>query len=332
MSLPSNTNQSEIVEITISFFDTDEQTAAHRKTELMNRLDELPEFAAVEGVVAGVMDQTIADNALENEAEITAMALLDEGEDCANVSLYLNSSDEAKALIHAIIATFGRQGWQAAIKVIRNEVWQAAWDKEFRPFTTQRFQVAPFGESLPTAVPGKISLVIDPGKAFGTGQHATTLACLLALEQTWKMGVPKSFLDVGTGTGILAIAAALLQVPVVDATEVDLAACQTAASNAKLNGVHFRVQNRSDLPDGRWQQVACNILTEALVPLVPSLVTATLKGEALPDASYLFLSGYTENDTERFSKLVLEASHGSLTNVFTVNVRGWVCQVFSLSV
>jgi ribosomal protein L11 methyltransferase len=115
----------------------------------------------------------------------------------------------------------------------------------------QRFLVRGTHIAAP-AVPGRITLTLDAGMAFGTGEHNSTRGCLVALERVAHLR-PRRILDLGTGSGILAIAAAkLLRVPVL-ATDIDARAARVAAANARLNGVAHLV--RAGKADG-WADTA----------------------------------------------------------------------------
>jgi ribosomal protein L11 methyltransferase len=119
-------------------------------------------------------------------------------------------------------------------------VAQRNWVKEsligLRPVTAGRFVV--HGAHDRDRVPSHcISIEIEAATAFGTGHHGTTRGCLLALDQLARHYRPRRILDLGTGSGILAIAAAkLFRVPVL-ATDIDARSAQTARDNARLNGV-----------------------------------------------------------------------------------------------
>ncbi len=90
--------------------------------------------------------------------------------------------------------------------------------------------------------PGRITLTLDAGLAFGTGEHNSTRGCLLALERLAKFHHPRRILDLGTGSGILAIAAAKLMGRQVLASDIDFRAARVANANAKLNGVAAQVR------------------------------------------------------------------------------------------
>ncbi|MBI3826787.1 MAG: 50S ribosomal protein L11 methyltransferase [Candidatus Rokubacteria bacterium] len=118
--------------------------------------------------------------------------------------------------------------------------WAEAWREHFRPVPAGRgLIVAPPWEVPP---PGeRLVILIDPGRAFGTGHHGSTAGCLAALEDALERARPTSALDIGTGSGILAIAAARLGVARVVAIDEDPDAVAAAAANAALNGVADRI-------------------------------------------------------------------------------------------
>jgi ribosomal protein L11 methyltransferase len=119
--------------------------------------------------------------------------------------------------------------------------WGEAWRAHFRPLSVgRRLLVAPPWEA--SAPPERVLIVIDPGRAFGTGHHATTAGCLESLEDIVERDAPRAVIDLGTGSGILAIAATRLGVPTVLAVDDDPDALVCAAANATLNGVSDRVR------------------------------------------------------------------------------------------
>lgn len=128
---------------------------------------------------------------------------------------------------------------------------------------------------------GQIPLVIDPGVAFGTGIHETTVLCLRALEQC---SAGRAILDVGTGTGILAIAAAKLGAQSVLAVDLDPLAVSVATRNVERNGVENRVRvAESDLlhatPEGeRFDVIAANLLAGIVLRLLPDALAALKPG------------------------------------------------------
>ncbi len=118
--------------------------------------------------------------------------------------------------------------------------WAEAWREHFRPRPVgDRFLVAPPWDA--SLMEGRLAIVIEPGRAFGTGHHGSTAGCLELLERLVHPPVPPRAIDLGTGSGILAIAAARLGVPHVLAIDDDPDALANARTNVELNGVEASV-------------------------------------------------------------------------------------------
>jgi ribosomal protein L11 methyltransferase len=155
--------------------------------------------------------------------------------------------------------------------------WLAEWKKTWRPVAVgERFLVAPSWSDVEDGT-GRILIRIEPGMAFGTGTHETTRLCLTAIEKHFHGG---SFLDVGTGTGILAIAAARLSEDAsVEACDTDPVAVTVAHENARANGVaeriNFRVGSVEDDPEASAALVCANLTADVLLPMLPALLHAT---------------------------------------------------------
>ncbi len=153
--------------------------------------------------------------------------------------------------------------------------WLAEWKKGWRPVEVGRFVVAPPWSEVEEGG-GRLVIRVEPGMAFGTGTHETTRLCLAAIEKHFR---GMSFLDVGTGTGILAIAAAKLDPSArVEACDTDPLAVSVAEENARLNGVAARI----DFPVGPVADttasadlVCANLTADVILPLLPALLGAT---------------------------------------------------------
>jgi ribosomal protein L11 methyltransferase len=116
--------------------------------------------------------------------------------------------------------------------------WQAT---QFTSFNHGPFQIIAPWEDRDQRSPDTLALVLDPGLVFGTGTHPTTRDCLDALQLACRRHSPGSALDLGTGTGILALAAARLDCPLTLAVDLNLLAATTAAKNVRLNGLAKQV-------------------------------------------------------------------------------------------
>ena len=160
--------------------------------------------------------------------------------------------------------------------------WLAEWKKDWQPVEVGRFIIAPpWIESEPPAVAGgptrdRITIRINPGMAFGTGTHETTRLCLKAIEKHFRGG---SFLDVGTGTGILAIAAArMFPQARIEGCDTDSEAIEIAKENAHLNDAaeHIAFSIGSvDEQTASASLVCANLTAPVIVELLPSLLAAT---------------------------------------------------------
>jgi ribosomal protein L11 methyltransferase len=153
--------------------------------------------------------------------------------------------------------------------------WLAEWKKGWRPVEVGRFVVAPPWSEVAERE-GRIVIRVEPGMAFGTGTHETTRLCLAAIEKHFEGG---SFLDVGTGTGVLAIAAAKLYTSArVEACDTDPLAVSVAEENARLNGVGDRVRFRVGSVDDTTASadlVCANLTADVILPLLPALLGAS---------------------------------------------------------
>ncbi|MCA1593117.1 MAG: 50S ribosomal protein L11 methyltransferase [Acidobacteria bacterium] len=130
---------------------------------------------------------------------------------------------------------------ETTAREVADEDWLAEWKKNWQPVETERFIIAPPWSEV-SDDGGRIVIRVEPGMAFGTGTHETTRLCLAAIEKHFSGA---SFLDIGTGTGILAIAAArLCPEAIVEACDTDPVAITIAHENARLNGVAERVNFR----------------------------------------------------------------------------------------
>ena len=154
--------------------------------------------------------------------------------------------------------------------------WLAEWKKSWQPVEVgERFIIAPPWCEINDAK-GRIVIRIEPGMAFGTGTHETTRLCLETIEKHFEGG---SFLDVGTGTGILAIAAAkLFPEARIEAYDTDGDAVAIARDNAQLNNVLSSVDFRVGTIDETTASADCvcaNLTADAILPLLPALLGAT---------------------------------------------------------
>ena len=146
----------------------------------------------------------------------------------------------------------------------------SVWVVGTRPISVGRLRIVPAGSS---AQPGDLQLL--DSAAFGSGLHPTTRLCLEALDVLITTTQPDGMLDVGTGSGVLALAALRLGVRRATGVDIDANAIGVAAENARLNGLQGRLQlveGDVSAMDGSWPLVTANVLAAPLVQLAPTLV------------------------------------------------------------
>ncbi|MGD2185039.1 MAG: 50S ribosomal protein L11 methyltransferase [Desulfobacterales bacterium] len=166
-------------------------------------------------------------------------------------------------------------------KELAEEDWAEAWKAFFKPQKIgQKIVVKPTWYEY-TADPDDIVLQLDPGMAFGTGTHPTTALCIHLIEDYLNTG--DSFLDIGTGSGILMIAAALLGAGFVCGLDKDSVAIDAAAANLQLNGLDAQLYslNSGNLLEGvkeKYDFIVANIFTHIILELLDDLPRALTKG------------------------------------------------------
>lgn len=162
------------------------------------------------------------------------------------------------------------------VSEIEPQDWAEGWKQNFQPFTVGPLLIRPSWTAVDQAHQGPV-MELDPGMAFGTGTHGTTKLCLEALAGELSRYQPDdcSVLDVGTGSGILAIAAAKLGAPRVLGCDIEADACRIAAENAASNGVAETVTITNEPLEnlsGGHRVILANILAEENVRLAAELV------------------------------------------------------------
>ncbi|TWT26193.1 50S ribosomal protein L11 methyltransferase [Planomicrobium sp. CPCC 101110] len=154
------------------------------------------------------------------------------------------------------------------ISEVNEEEWATSWKKYYHPVKiSKRFTIVPTWETYNPVSSDELIIELDPGMAFGTGTHPTTVMSLQALEKTVKPG--HKVIDVGTGSGVLAIGAAMLGSEHVHALDLDEVAVHAAQINVKLN----KMQDRIDVVQGNLLDtikepgdvVVANILAEIII-------------------------------------------------------------------
>ncbi|MBC2721065.1 50S ribosomal protein L11 methyltransferase [Desulfosporosinus sp.] len=199
---------------------------------------------------------------------------------------------------------------------LKEEDWETAWKAYFKPIHIgKHFLIKPTWEQAELR-PGDIVLELDPGMAFGTGTHPTTTLCLRTLEDIIKPG--QTVFDLGTGSGILAIAAAKLGAKV-EAVDLDSVAIKVAQENVTLNKVDDQVRVlRGDLGtvlQGQADVVIANIIADVILILLEDLKRILHK-----DGEFL-ASGIIDNRADEVETAMKEAG---LEIIERVEDSGWI--------
>jgi ribosomal protein L11 methyltransferase len=185
------------------------------------------------------------------------------------------------------------------LREVAEHDWLAEWKANWQPVEVgARFLIAPPWSEINNS--RRLVIRIEPGMAFGTGTHETTRLCLAAIEKHYTGG---SFLDVGTGTGILAIAAAkLFPQAHVEACDTDTEAVAIAQENAHLNDVSERIKFRVGTVEDQTPSAACvcaNLTADVIIPLLPALINVTCER--------LILSGILATQTAQVRSALSES-------------------------
>jgi ribosomal protein L11 methyltransferase len=238
---------------------------------------------------------------------VDAFEFMEEQKEGVEIKAYFSQEEapEKAAEIRRYLEGLGLE-FGISVTNIKEDDWAHKWKEFFKPERiTDRIVIKPTWEPY-EAREGEIAIEIDPGMAFGTGTHPTTRGCLRLMEEVVSMGGIETVLDVGTGSGILAIAAAKLGVPRTIAIDLDADAV-VAEENVRLNKAEGQIRVakiKVDIIYVMFQLVVANIIAEEIVRLSKSLKDRVAPG------GYLILSGIISEKTgmvkDAFRELVLD--------------------------
>jgi ribosomal protein L11 methyltransferase len=186
------------------------------------------------------------------------------------------AEDQVKGLRQALLAL---GAVAVSSELVPHEDWSELWKQHFKPRRVgRRIVVRPTWEDF-DAHPDDLVIVLDPGQAFGTGDHPTTRLCLELLEETEL--ARKAVADLGCGSGILSIAAMKLGAESVDAVDIDPLSVESTRANAALNEVHVHVAAGDGLhifERTEWDLVVSNIISATLIRMSGSIADAVAEG------------------------------------------------------
>ena len=251
----------------------------------------------------------------------------EDGRHAWRLDAYAETEEDAEACKALILET--SPDLNPVIEELEDRDWVTLSLEGLPPVEAGRFIVAG-SHVLAKSAPGKTPILIEAGPAFGTGHHGTTLGCLMGFEEILKHTRPKKVLDVGTGSGVLAIAAIKAGALRAWGTEIDADSVRVANENAEKNHVAnaFKTfetgggMNTTIRRDGPYDLVFANILFRPLVGLAPDIASLTATG------GHVILSGLLSHQ----EPLVRQA-YGSrgLSLVHRIRKDGWSSLVFRKS-
>ena len=241
---------------------------------------------------------------------------------------HVEEPEDARSFLAGLTASLSRLVGGAEVDVatswVPHEEWAEAWKRGLAPRRlTPRLQVTT--SWLPVeAGPGEVVVVVDPGMAFGNAEHGTTRGCLRLLDRVVKPG--DRVLDVGAGSGILAVSAALLGAGEVLALEGDPLATDALAQNVARNGVADRVRweirwaDGASLSEGEaWSGLMANIESGTLRPMLAGFAAA------VAPAGWLILSGIL---AEEWAEMSRDVERAGFTLVATDDDGEWRSGLF----
>ena len=250
--------------------------------------------------------------------DLIEQELLDKPRDVVIVHMYLAPDENPAEVLPLFRQRLDDAGVEYTLNTegVEQEDWQNAWKQYYHAMDIgQRLAIVPGWEEYDT---DRTVITMDPGMAFGTGTHETTSLCLETLDELVQGG--ERMLDIGTGSGILAIAALKLGAKEAEGVDIDPMCVRTAGENAQRNGVAEKltvlVGDLSDKASGVYDIITANIVAAAILSLAPA-VPALMA----PGAKFI-ASGIID---ERRDEVLDGLKAAGLRPVQVKEKRGWVC-------
>lgn len=257
----------------------------------------------------------------EMEMQALAVSIFEDGPNMMFVQALFETETEAKNCAEQL----NLNGLEHSISQLPDEDWTSLSQEGLPPVEAGRFFIygSHDADNIPVHTPYPIR--IDAGLAFGTGHHGTTKGCLLAFEaltpgsedkiSNW----PATILDLGCGSGVLAIAAAKSLSRNVLASDIDMDAVDVTAENARINDVagHIRAVQADGIPsEGKFDLIFANILAGPLMVLAPDIV------DALTDNGHVILAGLLDEQADKvmacYQELGLDVKRRASVNGWTI--------------
>ena len=250
--------------------------------------------------------------------DLIEQELLDKPRDIVKVHMYLAPDENPAEILPLFRERLDNSGIEYTLETsgVEQEDWQNAWKKYYHAMDIgSRLAIVPGWEQYET---DRTVITMDPGMACGTGTHETTSLCLETLDSLVKGG--ERVLDIGTGSGILAIAALKLGAAVAEGVDIDPMCVRTAGENARRNGVQDRftvlVGDLSDKASGQYNIITANIVAAAILSLAPHVPALMAPG------ARFIASGIIDT---RKDEVLTGLRAAGLEPVEVKEKRGWVC-------
>lgn len=250
--------------------------------------------------------------------DLIEQELLDKPRDIVKVHMYLAPDENPAEILPLFRERLDNSGIEYTLETsgVEQEDWQNAWKKYYHAMDIgSRLAIVPGWEQYET---DRTVITMDPGMAFGTGTHETTSLCLETLDSLVKGG--ERVLDIGTGSGILAIAALKLGAAVAEGVDIDPMCVRTAGENAQRNGVQDRftvlVGDLSDKASGQYNIITANIVAAAILSLAPHVPALMAPG------ARFIASGIIDT---RKDEVLTGLRAAGLEPVEVKEKRGWAC-------
>ncbi|QED48693.1 50S ribosomal protein L11 methyltransferase [Cytobacillus dafuensis] len=301
------------------------EISIHTTNEAVEPISNILHEAGASGVVIEDPYELVKERK-DQFGEIYQLNPLDYPEDGVIVKAYLpvnsflaETVDEIKEEINNLLLyniDIGKN--DISISEVNEEEWATAWKKYYHPVKiSEKFTIVPTWEEYTSVSSDELIIELDPGMAFGTGTHPTTVMCIQALERTVKKD--DSIIDVGTGSGVLSIAAAMLGAEKVTALDLDEVAVNSARENIELNKVHHVVSvAQNNLLDGVKDEVdivVANILAEVILKFTDDVASVVKK------SGYFIASGIIQQKKQDVKDAMTEA--GFIIEE-TIQMEDWV--------
>lgn len=270
----------------------------------------IEDFSDVEKDLDGVYGDLIDEELLARDRTTAAVSVFVPEE---------KSPREAEFFIRARLAESGIDA-EITCSGVSEEDWADSWKKYYKPIKTgRRLVIVPVWETYAPAE-GEVTVLMDPGMAFGTGTHETTRLCASLLESYVQPGC--TVLDVGCGSGILAICASKLGASSCFACDIDPVAVRIAKENCGLNqteNVTCAVSDLlADVPDQRYDICVANIVADVIIRMAPDI------GRFMKDDGVLIVSGIIE---ERADEVLSVLEQNGLHVANGKRENGWYAGV-----